>query len=274
MSDATGMSRRYGALEALWRSFFDPDCYVSVARDWRSVALGYLAIQVTVFSFLVAFGIYMKITNALSSESVHKMIEQIPVMTINNGTMSTESAERVDIYSSTAGSAPDDRSGRLFMVVDPNNTIASIESTGALVLVQSKKLQFKLRGRRAQTLPLAKIFHDQKLSGSKLLQQVRDLVNITAVPVAIFLYLSSFVFVWGKAAFLALIMKLLQTKHSFAAATRLIIVASTPSMIISGISVIGSFYLGKYEGTIFTGLFLIYVWLAFYFCRRAGVVGD
>ncbi|MBX9571597.1 MAG: DUF1189 family protein [Candidatus Obscuribacterales bacterium] len=258
--------KKVGVFDALWRSFFDSNCYVSVARDWSGISVTYLLLLTVLFCSLVVGGMYYRVVQTLSSAEVVSMMEQMPRLHFKNGVMSTASGDRVDLIYP--------KSGSLFMIVDPRDTVADIGSTGATVLVQSKNVTVHLHSKEPAVIPLSKIYKDTDLDGKQILGQIKSLANATVLPIFLILNIGSFLFILFKSMMLALLLKLLRTRHSIFAATRLIIMATTPSLILSGLSIIAQIHFGKAESGIFTGIFFGYVWLAFFFCRKEDIVGK
>ena len=194
------------------------------------------------------------------------MMDQVPKMQIKNGVMSTVSGDRVELVYP--------KSGRLFLIIDPKDTIPDIKSTDATVMLQSKNVSVHLRSKDSTVFPLSKIYQNTELNGKKILDQVQGLANVTVLPIYLVLVIGSFLFILFKSMLLAVLLKLLRTRHSILAATRLIIMATTPSLILSGLSILTQIHFGKAESGIFTGIFFGYVWLAFFFCRREEVIGQ
>ena len=223
----------------------------------------------------------MKVVSLLSSPDVIKLSEQIPRLKIVEGKLSTADGARVDVvYPAT---------GKVLLIVDPLDTLPSLPSepdqairkasgsgfdSGAAVLIQSKKMIFRLPGRAAKSIPISRLFRNADLTGPQILRQLKDLANVYVLPIFLFFLVACPIFVLMKSYIIALLMKLFRLDHSVVAATRLIIVASTPSMLLSGLSVALSIHLGQFEGFIFSAIFFVYVWLAFFFCGRYGVVGK
>jgi hypothetical protein len=257
---------KLGVFEALVRSFFDSNCYVRVARDWTGISITYLLVLTVVFCSLVVGGLYYRVVSTLCSESVVSMMDTMPRIQFKNGVMSTVSGERVDVANP--------KTGKTFLIVDPKDTLSNFESTGARVLLQSKNVHVLLQSDKPATLPLAKLYKDEELDGKQVLGQLKNLANASVLPIFLLLSMGSFLFILVKSLMLAVLLKLLRSRHSILGATRLIIMATTPSLILSGLCILAGIHFGKAESSIFTGLFFGYVWLAFFFCRREDVVGN
>jgi hypothetical protein len=268
--------KKIGVFEALWRSFFDSDCYVSAARDWSGISVTYLLVLTLVFCSLVVGGLFYRVVSTLCSANVVAMMDSVPRLKFNNGVMSTVSGERVDITNPG--------SGKTFLIVDPKDTVNDMESTDAKVLLQSKNIFVNLRSdapsakpstsKKPTAIPLAKLYNNEELDGKQVLSQLKNLANASVLPIFLLLSIGSFLFILFKSLLLAVLLKLLRSRHSILGATRLIIMATTPSLILSGVSILAGLHFGKFESSIFTALFFGYVWLAFFFCRREDVIGK
>lgn len=258
--------KKAGVFDSLWRSFFDSSCYVSVARDWTGIGFTYLLLLTFLFCTLVIGGIYYRVLQTLASTEVVTMLDQMPTLSIKNGVMRTASGDRVDlIYPKT---------GKVFLIIDPKDTVSDIQTTDATVMVQSKNVQVHLQSKQPTVFPLSKIYKDRELDGKQIRIQILNLANATVLPIFLIMNIGSFLFVLFKSMLLAVLLKLLRTPHSILAATRLILMATTPSLLLSGLSILAQIHFGKYESGIFTVLFFAYCWLAFFFCRRALVIGK
>lgn len=269
--------KKLGVFEALLRSFYDSNCYISVARDWRGLSVTYLVLLTVVFCSLVVGGLFYRVVSTLCSANVAAMMDSMPQLKFTNGAMSTVSGERVDITNPS--------SGKVFLIVDPKDSVSDFESTDAKVLLQSKNIFVNLRNSEARpskpdtlkkptAIPLAKLYKNEELDGKQILDQLKNLANASVLPIFLLLSIGSFLFILFKSILLAVLLKLLRSRHSILGATRLIIMATTPSLILSGLSILVGLHFGKFESSIFTGLFFGYVWLAFFFCRREGIVGE
>lgn len=269
--------KKLGVFEALLRSFYDSNCYISVARDWRGVSATYLLLLTVVFCSLVVGGLFYRVVSTLCSANVAAMMDSMPQLKFTNGVMSTVSGERVDITNPS--------SGRVFLIVDPKDSVSDFESTDAKVLLQSKNIFVNLRNSEARpskpetlkkptAIPLAKLYNNEELDGKEVLSQLKNLANASVLPIFLLLSIGSFLFILFKSILLAVLLKLLRSRHSILGATRLIIMATTPSLILSGLSILAGLHFGKFESSIFTALFFGYVWLAFFFCRREDVIGE
>jgi hypothetical protein len=247
--------------DGLWRSFGQEEFYVRVARDWQGFALRYLLLVSIVFALLVAAGRYIRTMDFLESPACQKMFAGMPDCRLQNAVLSTAGSRLVELRLA-------DRPGNV-LVIDSQDKLCKFEDAHALVLLQSKQITIgTVSGHRPIKTGYRRFFQDGEISGAGIIKLLRGLVNAAVLPVAVVLIIYTVLTVLAKSMLLAFLLRLFGLSHTFAAATRLIVAASTPSMLLSGAAVLLNMHFGSFEDPLFTTIFFVYVIFAFRACRR------
>ncbi|MBX9723717.1 MAG: DUF1189 domain-containing protein [Candidatus Obscuribacterales bacterium] len=259
MSDTN--SRKYLLLEGLTSSFADPAFYKSVARDWHGLGLRYLVILSVVFSTVFVTTEYVKVMTVLASPETESMFKSMPVLKVRNGVFSTVDGNVREFKLAS--------SNNVLVVLDPKDTIPAAASSAstAPVMLQSKSFILNLSGRKPLSLFYPLFVRDKELTGSGLLEQLKNLANAVLIPLFLAVYCYNFLWVLSRSLVVALFAKLFKTSHSFATSTRLVVAASTPSVLVAALVFWLQIHLGKFESPLFATIFFVYVTLAFRWCR-------
>ncbi len=252
--------KKYGLVEGLWCSFTDPQFYKFVLNSWHGIGLRYVCILAVIFACAFTSAEYFKVMSNLSAPESETMFHGMPTLLFKNGSMSTASADGKLVVMKKEGF------DKNVIVIDPNDTL-SFEDAGAPVLLQSKQFIVQMMPKRKPlTLKYANFLHDKQMTGMDILNQLKSLANSSVLPIFLFVYVVTFALIFARAIVFALIMKLFRTKHSFAGATRLIVVASTPSLLLAAL-VAWLNIQGVWQHPIYAFLFFLYFGLSFRWCR-------
>ncbi len=266
-------SRKYLLLEGLSSSFANPAFYKSVVRDWHGLGLRYLFILSVVFSTVFVTAEYVKVMTVLASPETEAMFKSMPVLKVRNGVFSTEDGSVREFKLAS--------SNNVLIVLDPKDTIPAADpsahapaapasvapNSSAPVVLQSKSFIVNLSGRKPMILRYPLFFRDKELTGIGLLEQLKSLANAVLIPLFLVVYCYNFLWVLSRSLLVALFAKLFKTSHSFATSTRLVVVASTPSVLVAALVFWLQIHLGKFESPLFASIFFVYVLLAFRWCR-------
>ena len=251
--------KTYNALSAIFFSFGSRDFYMAAGSQWRGLALGYLLLVSIIFSCLVTGAQYFKIAAKLYSPEIETLFHSMPDMTLQNGKiMGVEKPVQLQIPGQTVN----------IVVIDPENKYADLESANAIVLMQKEQFIFRTKAeRQVLKLPYRHFFRDGRFSGPGILQQLRDMANVAIIPLGIVIGSVNFIFVLCRSLLIAALLKLFKYRTKFGTACRLLVVASTPATLLTGISLLTGIHLAEFEDAIFALLFFGYAFFAFYSCR-------
>ena len=114
--------RRYSILHPLWMAFYSGDIYDDVARNWRIQPFLYLIILLAIGWLPQCTQIQNAVDDWITQEAP-LIIDQIPVITISEGELSTSVNTPVLVH---------DQTGQVFLIID--DTGESKEKLGRLVI--------------------------------------------------------------------------------------------------------------------------------------------
>lgn len=154
---------QYGLFQAIFMSFYSRKLYRDVAVNWGAKSLVYLLMLLCLSWIFFTVQIQRSLITGYSALS-EAMVTQIPVMTLNNGKLSTPLAKPYLIT--------DPQSGEELVVIDTTGQYTSLDQTKAFILITDSKILIrpKPNQQRINELP-AKLnftFHPEK---------VNDLIN-------------------------------------------------------------------------------------------------
>lgn len=252
-------------LTGVCKSFFSKAFYSQVSLKWTGCGLLYLLLISCLFSLSITAARYFSVADCLGSSGLEEVFKSMPELDIKNGELSTLRQDLIVLrLKSKQASAID------LIVIDPKNTISNFEQAKAPVLLQSKTFYVQLKpGRAATKLKYSQFFKDGKIEGQKILNQLKDLANVLLLPFFVLIASLHFSFVLTRSLLIALFLKLFRMKTGFKSILRLLIVASTPSSLMTAISMALSWDFGNFEQPLFSTLFLAYAVFAFHSARTA-----
>lgn len=247
--------KNYRPTSGLLLCFFSASYYRHVLTAWTGFALRFLLMVSVVFAGLVVSGEHRKVMTFLQSAGIEQVAHSMPLLTIEKGKLST-AAGGVEAVA--------DEAGHRVVVVDPKDSIANFDDAHALVLLQSE--YFTVR-KASLKLKYASLVKDGTISGAQIIGQLKELANASLLPLAVAVALFCFVMTAIKAMLLAFVLKSLKLPHSFVDASRLLIVAFTPSTLLTGLTLFLNLKLVEWDAYLFNCISIAYIIFAFRACR-------
>ena len=165
--------REYNIFEAVYLSFFSKSLYRNVAKQWGGKSILYLLLIVALSWIVFTIQVQLAI-NVFYASNSDKIVEQIPVITIKNGIVSTPENKPYFIHS------PDNKV--LLAVIDTTGKYTTLQQAHAMVLVTPTTIYS-----RSDT------DHPNEIRE----RQIPNTVNMMIDPISINHHLSHFVsFAW------------------------------------------------------------------------------
>ncbi len=250
---------RVNIFEGLWKSFYSRAYYQQVYKHWTGLGLRYLLFISISFGVLAASGFYLRAMAVIKAPDIDAIMHALPTLTLKDGAISTASNNMERIIH------PGSKSN-VVVIVDPKDTLR--DQAAAPVVLQSHEFTIQVPGGKPVVLPYKGMFRDGDITGDAILKQMTATANMLILPIVAIVVLISFSFTFTKALVVALILRAFKSRYSFADATRILFVASTPSIILSGLGILGNVHLGPMDTHLFNGIFVLYAIFAFRVCAQ------
>jgi len=246
-------------LDGLWQSFYSRTYYQQVYKQWAGLGLRYLLFVSFVFGVLAASGFYLRAMAVIKAPDIDAIMHAMPTLKLKDGEISTSTnnVERINHPGSNS---------TVVMIVDPKDTIK--DEAAAPVVLHSHEFTIQVPGRKPVVLPYKGMFRDGDITGDAILKQMNATANWLLLPIVAIVVVISFSFTFTKALVVAIILRAFKAKYSFADATRILFVASTPSIVLSGLGILANVHLGPMDTHLFNGIFVLYAIFAFRVCAQ------
>ncbi|MEI6634684.1 MAG: DUF1189 family protein, partial [Chlamydiota bacterium] len=223
--------KRYSTLHPLVMSFFSPNIYRDVAYAWRGTCILYLLILVALTQIPNAV-IFQRGTAEFVRKEGPPLVAQVPRMTFNNGTLTTEENRPYQIM--------DPKSGELLAVIDTTGTTTALNGTTAVALFTATRVSVKRNEYETRTVTYSKNIN-LVVTRERITRMLGWIENYGAAV----LYLCSvaMVLVYRMAQVLIfslaglLLAKAMHARLSFGAVYRITAVAMTPALIIGALRI-------------------------------------
>ncbi len=221
--------RRYSVFHVPALSFFSKKLYIDVSQNWKGVNFLYLLLLLAVCLILTMINLHRGISNFVNNE-VSAIVNQVPEITITDGQVSIKETQPYYIK--------DPETNKPLAIIDTTGQIQSLKDTDALFLLTDNKVIIKKSKFENRTYELSNVkafaVNSERITG--WLHIGRKFLVVAIYPFAL---LGSYVYRIVQALIYAAIGLLFasfcKTTLSYAASTRLAIVAVTPCIIVSTI---------------------------------------
>ena len=225
--------RRFSAVRAIALSFFSPEVYRDVVREWRGAGLAYLLL-VTVLAALPFLIRLHVVSSRFTQQHASAILRQIPAISIRHGRVS--STVRMPYVIRGSG-------GEALAIIDTTGQPATLDSTGALLLLTSDHVITRRRNIETRMYDLSRIERFD-LDEARVTRWVHLFTTWFTPVFAPFVFVGSYLAHLFKALIFAgiaaILAALLQLRLPFAALMRLAAVAMTPMLAIDAIR--GAFF--------------------------------
>jgi hypothetical protein len=220
---------KYNAFNAPLFSIFDPGLYREVRYKWEGTNLFYL-LGLILCILIVSATAWFICMNRVVEQAAPKIVNNLPVMTFDNGELSIDKDSPYFIYEQFAGTTPVASSIAL-MKFDTSRDISSLEGGDTLILFSKKTL----------VLPMMTMSY-QGFGNSKLLPATVDgMLRMSTFVIPVLYVLIGLPFLWTLHAMQAILYagvavvlaQMSASKLPFDAAMRLALIAMTPVMLLS-----------------------------------------
>ncbi len=123
--------KKYTVFHPFLLSFFSPDLYRDVGRNWRGICARYLLLLVAVYAGAVAVNMAMDFSGFMENDAPG-IIDQVPEIRIRDGVVSTGVPQPHEIT--------DPDSGEVLAVIDTTGQTTSLDQVSAHALLTQSKL--------------------------------------------------------------------------------------------------------------------------------------
>lgn len=220
---------RYGMIQAIFMSFYSKKLYRDVAVNWGGKSLIYLLFILSLswiyFTYQIQHGI-----NTFTAKDVDKIVVQIPVVTINQGKVSTPENRPYEITD------PDTK--QKIAVIDATGQYKTLEEAKAMVLVTPTQVI-------AQTKPNETKIYDIPANLNLVADPlvitgyIKTFLGFSWIPFFICLLLFSFVYRLLQALLYSIIGKIVSgianVQVTYGQCMQIVMVAITPAIIVATI---------------------------------------
>ncbi len=186
--------RRYSILHPLWMAFYSGDIYDDVARNWRIQPFLYLIILLAIGWLPQCTQIQNAVGDWITQEAP-LIIDQIPVITISEGELSTSVNTPVLVH---------DQTGQVFLIIDDTGEYTSLDGTDASLLLTKTDIHIRDATSNVQTqsLPAGQPETLTQETLYEIAEFVRSLINTLLFPILIII---SYIFRIGQVLIYALL---------------------------------------------------------------------
>ncbi len=221
--------RRYSIFHVPALSFFSKELYIDVGQNWKGVNFLYLLLLLAVCLIPRTINLHRGISNFVNNEAP-AIVNQVPEITITDGQVSINETQPYYIK--------DPDSDELLAIIDTTGQIESIEETDAFCLLTGNKVIIKKSKFENRTYDLSNVkafaLDSEQITG--WLHIGRKFLAVVIYPFALLgSYVYRIVQVLIYAAIGLLFASFCKTTLSYAALTRLAVVAVSPCIIVGTI---------------------------------------
>lgn len=249
----------FNLFTGLWQSFYSRTYYQNAYKLGSGFGLRYLLFVSMIFGVLASSGFYLRAMTVIKAPDINQVLHAMPTLTIKDGVMSTATNTTERLIHPGSKST-------VVILVDPKDSIK--EEAAAPVVLRSHDFVIQMPGRKPMVLPYKRLIADGDITGDAIIKQMTALANSLLIPIVVLAMVISFSFTFTKAMIVALILRAFKTNYSFADAVRLLLVASTPSILLSGLGIFANVHLGPMDTHLFNGIFVLYAIFAFRVCAQ------
>lgn len=221
--------KRYSTFSAFAHSFYSKDLYQDVGRNWKGIGFGYLLLLVALAWIPSMVQMHFALRRFVSRDA-SGLINQIPRITIKNGTVAT------DVQTPYFIKDPGD--GKTVAMIDLTGKYESLEGNDAKVLLTQHKLLSKQSNNETRVYDLSNV-KDFWLDRDRVGGWARTFGDFFAVILYPFCVFGSYVYRILQALFYGLIglmfASMAGARLNYGASVRLAAVAITPILILDEI---------------------------------------
>lgn len=219
--------KQFNVFQALFMSFYSRRLYRDVATNWGGRTFGYLLLLLALAWVMSTFQIQQGVSQGYSQFS-DTTVSQIPVLTINNGMLSTPENRPYII------TAPDSKTN--LVVIDTSGQYTSLEQVNTVFLVTKNTVQTKQKDgvTRIDQFPASSA--NFVIVPQVINSYFKQSVGFLWIPIFIFALLGSFLYriiqslvygIFGK-----IFSVLMGVKLSYWQCVQVMMVAITPVIIV------------------------------------------
>ncbi len=244
---------------AFFRSFFSGSLYRDVARNWRGLGFTYLFIVQSICLVFLLFRLHLSLSEYIKTE-LPPILEQIPTITITNGTASTEENRPYFIISPT--------DEELLAVIDTTEQYTSLEQTEARILLTKREVIFERNQYETRTFSFRDLdsLKIDRLLMDNFLKTIQRYLAIVVYPFVLLYYFGYRIIQVLLYALMGLIMaRILQIQVSYLIMIRLVSVAISPVLFLEAIFRL--FGIPFLPGWSLIGVFVVFCYI--YFALKA-----
>lgn len=229
--------RRFGLHHPYVMSFFSRAFYADVAAHWRGLSFVHLLLVLLLSA--TAYTIHFQRLIALFvTEEAPAIIEQVPEITIKNGTVRVEVEEPYTIRQP--------ESGRVFAVIDTTGEVTSLAQTEAVMLLTASRLAVRLSAEDTRIIDLSPIASlvVNRTTVSQWLLDIQKWSPFILFPMALgfsFIFRSIQAMLYGGLGLALAAMQ--KTPLPYGAAVSVAIMAMTPVLILDALLMLMDIYL-------------------------------
>jgi hypothetical protein len=220
-------SRAYRFFHPITMAFYSGRLYRDAAQNWKSYSFLYLFFVVALMSTATTLHLHATMKTAIQS-TARAFIEQVPVITLNEGNLSIDAQEPYIII--------DPENGRAAVIIDTTGQFTSLDDSEAVVLLTQNRMFVKKSHHETRILDLSGI-EDFQLDQGTLIQWLDIFQSWFAVVLFPFVLVGSFFYKVFQVLVYALIgliiCKLIQIDLPFHALLSTAVIALTPALVIS-----------------------------------------
>ena len=218
--------KKYSLLHAPILSFFSQDLYEDVGQNWKGIAALYLVLLLAFCLIFQTWVINTKVSAFIATETP-PFIEQIPEITIQDGTVSINEPEPYFIYNPGTQD--------IIAIIDTTGEYDSLNNTEAYLLLTKDKFIGKESETETRVYDLSQIDHfflDQAKINTFVGIFESYFPFVFYVLAVIFSYIFRLVLVLIYGAIGLLFCKIANVRLDYQTLIRLAVIASTPVIIL------------------------------------------
>jgi hypothetical protein len=225
-----GFMKRYRFYEGIWASFYSPGFYRSVAYEWSGLGLGYLFFVAAICSVIISSNLISQLVDAKAD--LPALTEQVPALIMKDGTLTTESNERVEIL--------DPETQKPVAIIDPTverPPSNALSPPGMLTFLAGKQLVIK-RNPQNMTLDYSD-FDDGRIKPERLRWWIALSLNVMMlvgpVILLVMFFLIANLYTFAFALLLWVFSGIMKRGFTYRDRIRLTAAALTPSFVVGAI---------------------------------------
>ncbi len=218
--------KRYSIFQIPVLSFFSKNIYRYVASDWKGTGFAYLLLLLLICWIVTLIKVHVQVGDYIDNVA-SQVISQVPVISVSGGNASIEEPQPYYIK--------DPESGNDLIIIDTTGNTASLDNSGAKVLIKKREVEFKKNEYETRTFSFEKI-RDFTLDQGLLNKFANIIKMVMAVVIFPFALLGSYVFriaqalIYGAIGMLFALMH--KSKMPYITVIRIAVVAVTPPIIL------------------------------------------